>query len=196
MKFVAEVGIGVMQVFADAHQRLVEGEAGLDANDGKVECVGQSDADAPLAVFDHALENKTWDEETQCGHAHQQGHAIYPGEDDDTGEAKNGQHDTRSEIIADMAGLAKSGLNEPRAGAGYVGGRKRDGFAEGIEGLLDALPYFQRRLLRGHRRLTAESAQAGSEHGSGRHGGRAEGEHHQGDGNKHDDGQDQRHAYT
>ena len=52
------------------------------------------------------------------------------------------QHDASAEIVADVAGFAKSGLDEPGAGAGDVGGRKRDGFAEGIEGLLDALPHF------------------------------------------------------
>ena len=59
MEFVAEIGMGVMQIFADAHQGLIEGESGFDADDGEIESIGQSDADAVLTVFDHALQNES-----------------------------------------------------------------------------------------------------------------------------------------
>ena len=51
-----------------------------------------------------------------------------------------------------MARLAKSGLDEPGAGAGNVGGRQRDGFAEGIERLLEALLHLDRGLFLGLQR--------------------------------------------
>ena len=116
-----------------------------------------------------------------------------PEKTDDAAEAKKCQHDAGAEIIADMAGLAESGLNEPAAGAGDVGGRKRDGFAEGIEGLLDALFHFDGWLFLGHGGMAAEGAEAGSQHGTGRDGGGAKGEDHQHDGDEHDDGEDQGH---
>ena len=50
MKLIAEVGMGVVQILADAHQSLVERQAGFDANDGEVEGIGQPDANATLAV--------------------------------------------------------------------------------------------------------------------------------------------------
>ena len=46
-------------------------------------------------------------------------------------------------------------------------------------------------LLCGLGALAAQSAQTGSQHGTGRHHGRAEGEHHQHDGDEYDDGENQ-----
>ncbi len=73
-----------------------------------------------------------------------------------------------------------------------VGGGKRDGFAERIESLFQALadgrPGLGRLLLH-----AAQRAQAGAEHGTGRDHGRAEKEHRQNDGHEHDDGQNPKH---
>ena len=193
VKFIAEVGMGVVQILADAHQGLVQGQAGFDANDGEVERVRQSDADALLTVLDHALEKETRNEETEGGNADQQGHAIDAGENHDAGQTEKREHDAGSVIVADMAGLAKSGLDEPAAGTGYVRRRKWDGLAEGIEGLLEALSYLEGRLFLSHGGLATQGAQAGPQYGSGRDDGRAKGEHHQHDSNEHDDGQEPRH---
>src|SRR5208282_6370797 len=100
-----------------AHQGLVECESGFNANDGEVESVGKRDADATLTVFDHALEKKAGNKETQGGHADQQGDAIDAGKNDDADKTQEGQRNTRSEIVADVAGLTESGLNEPCPGA-------------------------------------------------------------------------------
>src|SRR3984885_13235396 len=196
MKFVAEIGVGVMQVLADAHQGLVKSQAGFHANDGEIESVRQCNADASLTVFDHALEKETRNKEAQGWDADQQGNAIDAGENDDAGQTKGRQNHTGAEVVADMARLAESSLDEPGAGAGYIGGGKRDGFAEGIEGLLDALSNLDRRLFLSHRGLAAEGTQTGSQHGAGRDGRRPEGEYHQHDRDKHDDGQNQRHGST
>jgi hypothetical protein len=40
MEFVAEIGMSVVEILADAHERLIEGESGFDADDGEVESVG------------------------------------------------------------------------------------------------------------------------------------------------------------
>ena len=40
MEFVAEIGVGVVEILADAHQGLIEGESGFDADDGEIESVG------------------------------------------------------------------------------------------------------------------------------------------------------------
>ena len=55
MKLVGEIGMGVIQVLAHAHQGLVERESGLDAYDGEVKGVGQAEANAMLPAFDSAL---------------------------------------------------------------------------------------------------------------------------------------------
>ena len=188
MKFVAEIGMSVVQILADAHEGLVESESGFDANDGEIESVGEGDADALLTVFDHALEKEAGNEETEGRNADQQGHALDAGESHDAGQAEECEHDPGPEIVAEMAGFAKAGLNQPEAGAGDVGGRKRDGFADGIEGLLEALSDFERRLFAIHGGMTAKGAQTGSQHGRRSDDGGAEGEDHQHDGDEHDDG--------
>src|SRR5208282_5864237 len=181
---------------AGAHQRLVEGKAGFDANDGEIESVGKRDADAPLTVPDHALEKEARNKETEGGNADQEWNAIDAGENDDAGKTENRQHNTGAEIVADMAGLAESSLDEPGARAGDIGGGKRDGLADGIERLLDALADLHRWFFLGQRGLATEGAQAGSQHGTGRDSGCAKGENHQHDGDKDDDGQNQRHSST
>ena len=50
MELVAEVGVGMVQVLADPGQCLVEGEAGFDANDRKIQGIGQPQADPVLPV--------------------------------------------------------------------------------------------------------------------------------------------------
>ncbi len=40
MEFVAEIGMSVVKILADAHESLIEGESGFDADDGEIESVG------------------------------------------------------------------------------------------------------------------------------------------------------------
>ena len=149
-----------------------------------------------LTAFDHALQHEARNEETEGGNTDQQGNAIDTGEKDYAGEADNCQHDAGAEIKADVAGFAKSGLNEPGAGAGDVGGRKWNRFAEGIQSLLDTLSDFNCRLFLRDGGVTAEGAQAGSQHGTGSYGGRAKGKDHQGNGDEDDDSENQWHDQT
>ena len=44
MEFIAQIGMGMVQILADAHQGLVERQAGFDADHGEVEGVGQAEA--------------------------------------------------------------------------------------------------------------------------------------------------------
>ena len=69
MEFIAQVGVSVMQILTHAHQGLIEGQAGFDADDGEVESVGQAKANALLAVSDHALQNEAREEESKAGDA-------------------------------------------------------------------------------------------------------------------------------
>ncbi len=142
-----------------------------------------------LTVFDHALQDEARQKETESRDTDQEREAVEAGEKNDACESDESQHDTGAEIKADVTGFAKSGLDEPGAGAGNVGGRKRNRFAEGIEGLLDALPYFDGGLFLRDGGVAAESAETGSQHGAGGDGGRAEGEDHQDHGNEDDDGE-------
>ena len=40
MEFVAEIRMGVVEIFADTHESLIEGESGFDADDGEIQSVG------------------------------------------------------------------------------------------------------------------------------------------------------------
>jgi hypothetical protein len=42
VEFIAQVGMGMVQILPDAVQRLIQGEASLDADHGQVEGIGQS----------------------------------------------------------------------------------------------------------------------------------------------------------
>ena len=139
VEFVAEVGMSVMQVFSDAHQGLIKGEAGLHANYGEVECIGQRDPDALLAILDQALQVEARKEEAERRNADQQGDIVDSGEYQHPDKAQSSQQKAGAEIVADVAGFAQSSLNQPGAGAGDVGRRQRNRFAEGIEGLLQTL---------------------------------------------------------
>src|SRR5882762_7072631 len=69
MKLVAKIGVGIMQIAPDAHHGLIEGESGFDAYHGEIEGVSQTQADALLAIFDHAFQGKTRDEKAQAGYS-------------------------------------------------------------------------------------------------------------------------------
>src|SRR5438094_2111801 len=59
IKFIAQIGMRVLEIFPDAHKRLIEGKTDLHADDREIKRIGQRDRDATLAVFDHALQHET-----------------------------------------------------------------------------------------------------------------------------------------
>ena len=67
MEFVAQIGMGVMQVLAHSHEGLVERQAGFHANDCEVQRVGQAEANAQLPLLDHSLQNEARQKEAQSG---------------------------------------------------------------------------------------------------------------------------------
>ena len=73
VELIAEIGMGVVQILAHAHQGLIERKPGLDADDGEVEGVGQAQANALLPVANHALQDEARQEEAEAGNADQQG---------------------------------------------------------------------------------------------------------------------------
>jgi hypothetical protein len=188
MEFVAEVRVRVVEILAYAHQGLIESESGLDADDGKVKGVGQSEADAVLALANHALQDEAGKQEAESGDAREHRH-IADAEDHEHREKSDASHQhAHTEVVVDVDGIAVSGLNEPFAGAGDIGRRKRDGFAEWIESLFDAIT--DGGLDLGDLRLrSAESTQTSTEHRAGTEHGRAEGEDRHGDGDEYDNGQ-------
>src|SRR5436189_23291 len=73
IKFIAQIGMRVLEIFPDAHKRLIEGKTDLHADDREIKRIGQRDRDATLAVFDHALQHETGDKEPKATDAdHQQ----------------------------------------------------------------------------------------------------------------------------
>src|SRR5579872_35488 len=63
MEFIAEIGMRVMKILAHAHQGLIESESSFHADNGQIEGVGESEANAVLTVFDHALEDEARQDE-------------------------------------------------------------------------------------------------------------------------------------
>src|ERR1700736_104844 len=76
MKFVAQIGVGIMQIAADAHHGLIEGESGFDAYHCEIEGVSQTHADALLATFNHVFQGKTRDEKAQAGYSCEQEETV------------------------------------------------------------------------------------------------------------------------
>ncbi len=191
MEFVAEIGVGVVQILANAHQGLIEGEPRFDADYGEVECVRQAEANTLLAVSDHALQNQARQEKTETGNAHQQKQVIETGKQSDRREAGRRHQNARAKIIVDVHGIAKSGLNQPGARARYIRRRKRDGSANGIDCLFDA--FSEGGLVLGLLLLSAtEGAQTSAQQGTGSQHGRAEGKDRPYHGDENDGDQDQR----
>ena len=161
MEFVAEIGMSVMQILSDAHEGLIECEAGFDANDGEIEGVGQSEADAILTVSDHALQDEARKEKSEAGNAGQQEKDCRAGKKKNADEADSRHQYAGAEVVIDVDGIAESGLNQPAPGAGNIARRQRNRFAERVERLLDAFRWQACSRLAGL--LATECAQAGSQ---------------------------------
>src|SRR5579872_241070 len=76
MEFVTQIGMRVMKILADAHQRLVESESSFYAYDGQIKGVRESEANAVLTVFDHALEDEAWQDESKRGYTDDKGKIV------------------------------------------------------------------------------------------------------------------------
>ena len=81
VELIAEIGMGVVQILAHAHQRLIERKSGLDADDGEVEGVGQAEANALLPVPDHALQDEAGKKESETGNAGEKENVVEAGEE-------------------------------------------------------------------------------------------------------------------
>ena len=79
VELIAQVGVGMVQILADAGKSLVEREAGLNADDGEVESVGQAEANAILAIFNHALQDEAREEKAEARDAHQEEKIVEAG---------------------------------------------------------------------------------------------------------------------
>src|SRR5271169_4663518 len=116
MELIAEIGVGMAQILAHTRQRLVKRKAGLDANDGEVEGIGQAEANAMLPVSDHALQDEARKKETEAGNTREEEHVIV-GKPCDDRKARRSHQKTRAEIIINVDGITESGLNQPAARA-------------------------------------------------------------------------------
>ena len=65
VKFIAQVGVRVMEVLADPHEGLVKSETSLNANDREIEGIGKSEANTILAIPDHALQDESRQNEAE-----------------------------------------------------------------------------------------------------------------------------------
>ena len=96
------------------------------------------------------------------------------------------QKNPQAAVDGDVLVVAVSGLDEPGASLGDVGGEMGRARLSGIESLLEALAHGL--LLLGFGALPADFAQAGAEHRRGSDRGGSEGEDH------HRDGQEDQHG--
>jgi hypothetical protein len=175
VKFIAQIRVRVMEILSDPHESLVKSQASFDADDGEVEGIGKSQANAILAVPDHALQDEAGQNKPQSCNPNDQRKIIESGEGNDSSERNHSQEDARSEVVVDIDRIAKPGLDEPRTRAGDVRGRERKGLANGIQCLLEAFPD-RRFVLSRFWLLTAEGSQASSKDRTRRKCGGAEGE--------------------
>jgi hypothetical protein len=115
-----------------------------------------------LPIFNHALQNKARKEKSETGNADEQEKIIQPRKQDNAGKTQPGHQKARSKVVVNIDGIAESGLNEPGTRAGHIRGGKRDGLADRIQRLLNALAHgwlVLRRLL-----LSSQCAQASPQH--------------------------------
>ena len=124
MKFVAEIGMGVVQILTYAHQSLVERQTCFNADDGEIEGIRQANANALLAVPNHAFEDKPRKKKSQTWDACEKKWIVESGDQRYSSEPRGSHQKTRAEIIVNVTGVAVTGLNQPCAGSGYIGGRE------------------------------------------------------------------------
>src|SRR5579862_8466647 len=78
MKLIAKIGVGMVQVLSDSHERLIERQAGFYADDGEIQSIGKRDADSLLAVFNHALKKKRGRKKPRAGMHTSKGMLLKP----------------------------------------------------------------------------------------------------------------------
>src|SRR5689334_18420213 len=101
-----------MQVLTNPHERLVESESGLNADDGEIESIGQSEANAILAVPDHPLEDEAGKQKTQRRDADQKRHIVEPGQQGDSAKADQTHEHAGTKVVIHVDGVTKSCLNQ------------------------------------------------------------------------------------
>jgi hypothetical protein len=175
MKFITQVRMCVMEILPDPHEGLVQSQASFNADDGEIEGIGKSQANAILAVPDHPLQYEARQNKPQSGNPNDQRKIIESGEGNDSTESNHSQEDARSEVVVNIDRIAKPGLDQPGTRAGHIGGRERKGLADGIQCLLEAFPD-RRFVLSRFWLLTAEGSQSSSKDRTRRKCGGAEGE--------------------
>jgi len=105
--------MSMVQILADAHQSLIQREPGLDANDGEIKRVRQSQSNAGLTVTDHALQNEARKNKSQSGDPDEQRGILESGEHGDAHEADGSHQNASPEVVVDVHGIAVSRLHEP-----------------------------------------------------------------------------------
>ena len=72
MELIAEIGMGVPQVFAHSHQRLIQRQTDFNADYREVQRVRQGQGDAALAFTDLALQHEPGNEKAEGSDANDQ----------------------------------------------------------------------------------------------------------------------------
>src|SRR5260370_18885761 len=152
--------------------------------------MGKADAYPSLPFLQLLFQQESRNEKTEPGHPCEQQERIESGKRKNRQEAKGGEQDAEATIDGDVLRVTISSLKQPGPGLGTLGGRHRQGAAEGVEGLLHAFADRGFSLCLGA--LPADFAEARSEHRRGRRRGRAKGEHDHYDGEEGDNREYQR----
>ena len=113
VELIAKIRMSMVEILADAHEGLIEGQAGLDADDSEIERIGQSEANAVLAVPDHSLQDEARKKESQARDTSQQKWIVEARKENDPDEPNCCHEHAGAEVIIDVDRVAESGLNQP-----------------------------------------------------------------------------------
>src|SRR5690242_3909262 len=72
VELIAEIGVRMVQILANPHQRLIEREPGFHADHREVQRIGEPETNALLALLDHAFQDESGQEKAEPRHSNQQ----------------------------------------------------------------------------------------------------------------------------
>src|SRR5579871_273700 len=191
VEFITQVRVRVVKILANPHECLIKSEAGFDANHGEVKGVGKSEAYPILTVPDHALQDESRQDEAESSDANHHRKIVETGKSNDRPKANQSPQDASTEVVIDVDGIAEPGLNHPCTSARDVGRGEGKCLANRVECLLETFAD-GRFVLGWFWLLTTERAEPGSEDGTWRDHGGAEGKHGTHHGEEHDNDKNQR----
>src|SRR5215469_14491863 len=105
--------MGVLQVFADTHHRLIERQSSLYADYGQVEGVRKTEADTQLPVPHHALEHEARQKKTERRDSQKEHGIVKTADGQHRSKSDQSTQNSNTKVDRQVSGFAISGLNQP-----------------------------------------------------------------------------------